>query len=161
MESTIHGTEPATRSVASSAGWGRAASAQLLAFFWQLRRIPIGAWCSLAEADPHITAARVHERPSPASDGVHEVQADRVARARLREVMEGMPTVVRRIRSRIDDEIGIVAGIASPVMVGPMRRAARLAACALAARPWLSPEEFVRLYRPFAELIQIRTLDPQ
>ena len=149
----------ATRTVASGAEWFGTTTAQVLAFFGQLRRVPIGAWCDLADSDPHVVTLSELERQTAAVDIAREAQADRMARAHLREVMETMPNAVRRIRSRIDREIGIVEGIASPGTVRRLRRAARLAACAVAARTSLSPGEFARLYRPFAELIPTTELE--
>lgn len=169
-EFSTHGEDQSSQPVASTPAsvteWFDMAAAQVAAFFGQLRRVPIGTWCRLADADPHITVPRagagwLSPTTDPASEGLAEEQADRVARARLREVIEGMPSVARRIRRRIDNEIGVVAGIAPPEMVSRMRRAARLAACAIAARPWLSPEEFARLYRPFAELIPLENFETQ
>ena len=153
--------QPATRSVASGAEWYGATTAQVLAFFGQLRRVPIGAWCRLAESDPHLLPLDELARSMAAMDLARETQADRLARARLREVMETMPNAVRRIRNRIDREIGIIEGIASPATVRRLRRAARLAACAIAARPSLSPGEFARLYRPFANLIPPTAIEVQ
>ncbi len=154
-------TKPATRSVATAAEWYGTTTAQVLAFFGQLRRVPIGAWCQLAENDPHLLPREDLERQTAAMDLAREAQADRQARAHLREVMETMPSAVRRIRNRIDREIGIIEGIASPTTVRRLRRAARLAACAIAARPLLSPGEFARLYRPFAELIPPKAIEAQ
>ena len=153
--------QPATRTVASGAEWFGATTAQVMAFFGQLRRVPIGAWCELADSDPHVATSSDLERQTAAVDIAREAQADRMARAHLREVMETMPSAVRRIRSRIDREIGIVEGIASPGTVRRLRRSARLAACAVAARTFLSPGEFARLYRPFAELIPTTELEVQ
>ena len=154
-------SQPATRSVASGAEWYGATTAQVLAFFGQLRRVPIGAWCQLAEHDPHLLPLDELKRHMAAMDLVRETQADRLARAHLREVMETMPSAVRRICNRIDREIGIIEGIASPATVRRLRRAARLAACAIAARPALSPGEFTRLYRPFADLIPPTAIEVQ
>ena len=169
MQIPAHVEEESTGSVSSAAAgiteWYDTAAAQVVAFFGRLRRVPIGTWCRMAGDDPHVTAPRSgSEGLPPASDSpgdplLPEAQADRVARARLRELIEEMPGVARRIHRRIDDEVAVVAGIAPPEMVVRMRRAARLAACAVAARPWLSPEEFERLYRPFAELIPLGSLD--
>jgi hypothetical protein len=154
-------SQPATRSVATGAQWYGATTAQVLAFFGQLRRVPIGAWCQLGENDLHLLPGDELERQMAAMDLACEAQADRVARAHLREVMETMPNAVRRIRNRIDREIGIIDGIASPATLRRLRRAARLAACAIAARPALSPGEFARLYRPFAELIPPTAIEVQ
>jgi hypothetical protein len=67
--------------------------------------------------------------------------------------MDTMPSVVRRIRMRIERDLTILDGIVAPAALARMRRAARLAACALAAEHMLSHEEFERLYRPFLGLI--------
>jgi hypothetical protein len=142
---TLPVMQPATRSMARGAEWYGATTAQVLAFFGQLRRVPIGAWCQLAENDPHTLTVSEMERQMAAVDLARETQADTLARAHLREVMETMPSAVRRIRNRIDREIGILEGIAAPATVRRLRRAARLAACAIAARPVLSPGEFARL----------------
>ncbi len=152
---------PVTRSVASAAEWYGATTAQVLAFFGELRRVPIGAWCQLAENDPHLLPFEERERQTAGMDLPGGAQADRLARAHLREAMETMPNAVRRIRNRIDREIAIIEGIASPATVRRLRRAARLAACAIAARPLLSPGEFARLYRPFAELIPPKAIEAQ
>jgi hypothetical protein len=154
-------SQPATRSMARGAEWYGATTAQVLAFFGQLRRVPIGAWCQLAEHDPHLLSPDELERQMAAMDLARETQADSQARAHLREVMETMPNAVRRIRNRIDREIGIIEGIAAPATVRRLRRAARLAACAIAARPLLSPGEFARLYRPFEELIPPTAIEAQ
>ncbi len=154
-------TRPATKSVATAAEWYGATTAQVLEFFGQLRRVPIGAWCQLAENDPHLLPFDELERQTAAMDFAREAQADRLARAHLREVMETMPNAVRRIRNRIDREIGVIEGIAAPATVRRLRRAARLAVCAIAARPLLSPGEFARLYRPFAELIPPKAIEAQ
>ena len=141
---------------ASGAGaWYGVMSAQVISFFHHLRRIPIETWHRFADADPHVAG---DERPreaglTPALHLLLEAQADQMARARLREVMETMPGVVQRIRRRIDDELAVIEGIAPALAVARMRRAARLAACAVAARPLLAPAEFERLYRPFRMLI--------
>ena len=91
---------------------GAAPAAATVAFFHQLRRIPIEAWHRFSDADPHAAG---DERPR--------------------------------------DDLASIDGIAPPGAVARMRRAARLAACAVAARPFLSPAEFERLYRPFRMLI--------
>ena len=141
---------------AGTAGaWYGTMSSQVISFFHHLRRVPIETWLRFADADPHVAG---DERPrdtslTPAVQLLLESQADRLARARLREVMETMPGAVQRIRRRIDDELAAIEGIAPAHAVTRMRRAARLAACAVAARPSLSPAEFERLYRPFRMLI--------
>jgi len=159
-------TTPATHpSGPTSVGrdWYGAAGAQVIAFFGRLKRVPIAVWHRSAQADPHIGAREpgaADEAPA-AVRTLREEQADQVARARLRDAMETMPGVVRRIRRRIDQEMAIVDGIATPETVTRMRRAARLAACAVAARPLLTPDDFARLYRPMADVIPPHELSPQ
>jgi len=134
--------------------WYGARSAQVIAFFAHLRRVPIEAWHRCAQADPHVGGpVRADDGSSPGVVTLRETQADQAARSRLREAMETMPGVVRRIRQRIEHEMAILDGIAPASTVTRMRRAARLAACAVAARPLLTAKEFARLYRPLAELI--------
>lgn len=129
----------------STRGRYGAMTGQVQAFLAELRRVPMDAWRQAAETDRHMNAVA---GPSDQAD-----DPDRLARARLRQVMDTMPDVVRRIRGQIDGEMSVLDGIAPPPDVARMRRAARLAACSLAARPQLSPEEFDRLYRPFTSLI--------
>ncbi|HEU4563246.1 MAG TPA: hypothetical protein VFS05_01310 [Gemmatimonadaceae bacterium] len=135
-------------------GWYGEMSGPVIAFLTRLRRIPMGAWSRTAEADPLTLADdAVPAATNPALQLLRDEEADRMARARLSEVMETMPDVVRRIRRRIDSDLTVLDGIAASTAVTRMRRAARLAACAIAARPALSAAEFERLYRPFLELI--------
>jgi len=132
-------------------------TADVLAFLAQLRRTPVHAWCHAAELDGHIGGrpdAGV-EAPAASVPSVGGREADQRARARLRELMDTMPEVVRRIRAHLDHDLSILDGIAPPPAVAHMRRAARLAACSIAARPFLTPEEFALLYRPFTTLIPL------
>ena len=123
-------------------------------FLQRLRRTPADAWLRQAAADEHIASKL---RAGTAAASLAERRAgsleDRLARARLRDIMDAMPAVARRIRQRIDEELSGHDGIATVGTLAQMRRAARLAACALAARPMLADDEFARLYRPFASLI--------
>ncbi len=131
-----------------------AMTAEVSAFLAQLRRTPVDAWRHAAETDGHIgvlTEVGVEARAGGPSLGGRD--ADQRARARLRELMDTMPDVVRRIRTSIEHDLSILEGIAAPPVVAHMRRAARLAACSIAARQFLAPEEFARLYRPFTALI--------
>ena len=155
-------TSITTRDFGSRHGWYGAMTPQVAAFLERLRRIPAEAWATAADRDPHIAA------PADASsdDGqramqfLRDLETDQLARARLRDVMESMPDVVRRIRRRVDEDLTVLDGIASKVSLSRMRRSARLAACALAARPHMSATEFERLYRPFRTLIPLEELTP-
>lgn len=161
-----HATTPAAHPADGTpvwSDWYGEHTKQVIAFFGQLKRVPIAVWNRCAEADPHIGAREpgAGAAPPDAVLTLLDAQADQAARARLRDAMETMPGVVRRIRRRIDQEMTILDGIASDETVPRMRRAARLAACAIAARPLLPPEDFARLYRPFAELIPPHRLLPR
>ena len=74
-------------------------------------------------------------------------------RRRLHESIESMPVVARRIRQRINSDLAVFEGMMPASAVQRMRRAAHLAAFALAAWPLLSSDDLRRLYRPFADLI--------
>lgn len=150
--------------VASDAGVGREdwygeMTAQVTAFLTRLRRVPADAWYRAATEDGHIVARR---RPgatlAPAVLRRREVREDEAARARLRAVMDSMPAVARRIRRRIDEELTVLDGIATVSTLTQMRRAARIAACAVAARPFISDADFERLYRPFERLVPTEEL---
>jgi hypothetical protein len=139
---------------AAADGWFGAMSGQVTAFLAQLRRIPADAWRDCAEADPHVDMSPLVARSGGSSmEVLVESEADRRVRARLRDALEPMPAVVRRIHSRIDTELAVFEGIMTPLAMTRMRRVARLAALALAARAALTADEFERLYRPFRELI--------
>ena len=129
-------------------------SAEVVAFLGRLRHVPASTWGRSAAADAHIIAkADPSVAAVPSAARRRQLQDDRLARARLREIMDTMPEVARRIRRRIDEELTILDGIATVAALTRMRRAARIAACALAARSQLTPQEFARLYRPFRSLI--------
>lgn len=137
---------------------------QVVAFFSRLRKVPAEAWAAAAAHDAHINVHEGTGRPgdeAPVGDVMYDLEADQMARANLRQAMETMPDVARRIRHRIDDDLSILDGIASRTATARMCRAARLAALALAARPMLSAEDFERLYRPFDNLIPRVTLPVQ
>lgn len=129
-------------------------SAEVTTFLGRLRRIPADDWFRAASADGHIRAKlQPNDIAVPLPTRRRDAREDQLARARLRDVMDRMPAVARRIRRRIDEELTILDGIATVGTLTQMRRAARLAACAIAARPFLSAEDFERLYRPFDSLI--------
>ena len=157
---TTHAAQPANDAPVWSEWYGENTK-QVIAFFGQLKRIPIATWNRSAQADPHVGARERDGAPPDAVTTLLDEQADQEARARLRDAMEAMPGVVRRIRRRIDQEMTILDGIAPTETVTRMRRVARLAACAIAARPLLPPEDFARLYRPFVELIPLDRLQPR
>ena len=127
-----------------------AMTAEVAAFLARLRRIPADSWFHSASEDAHI---RARLQPDRAMRGRLDVQEDALARGRLRGAMDRMPGVARRIRRRIDEELTNLDGITTVGTLTQMRRAARLAAFALAARPLLSPDDFARLYRPFESLV--------
>lgn len=137
--------------------WFSTNSKDVLTFLTRLRRTPLEAWHRCAEADRHVwsRSAPADADAAPDASAAWEELADQQSRARLREALETMPDAVRRIRQRIDSELTILDGMISAAAVSRMRRAARLAACAVAVRQHLSPEDFARLYRPFAELIPL------
>jgi hypothetical protein len=130
-----------------------AMTAEVTAFLTRLRRTPADAWSRSAAADEHVVAKVRPGSAAPPAERREEAREDRLARARLRVILDSMPMVARRVRRRIDEELALLDGIATVGMLTQMRRAARLAAFALAARPLLTDEEFARLYRPFATLI--------
>lgn len=121
-------------------------TAEVAAFLQRLRRTPLEMW--MRSADVHAsTHARSGGRANTTADSAHAVHA------RLRGVMDTMPHVERRIHRRIEREAAIAHGIAPADAVARMKRAAGLAACAVAARPFLAPEEFEHLYHPFHDVI--------
>ncbi len=130
-------------------GFG-AMTAEVTAFLARLRRIPAESWFHSASSDAHILARL---QPDRGMGSGLDVQEDALARGRLRGAMDRMPGVARRIRRRIDEELTNLDGITTVGSLTQMRRAARLAAFALAARPLLSPDDFARLYRPFDSLV--------
>lgn len=105
------------------------ADERAMAFLYGLRRIPIDAWTRCCP---------------PAADEQLET--------RLSGALEASPRLEARIRRRVDHVLAACAGIASQDVLAGMRTAACQAAGALAARPRLSPEDFERLYAPFATL---------
>jgi hypothetical protein len=154
-------TSITTRDAGSRHGWYGEMTPQVAAFLERLRRIPAEAWATAADRDPHIAPAdAATDDGQRAMQFLRDLETDQLARARLRDVMEAMPDVVRRIRRRVDEDLTVLDGIASKVSLSRMRRSARLAACALAARPHLSVAEFERLYRPFRTLIPLEELAP-
>ena len=149
LQAFLATSEAASDPASQPDGYG-ATTAEVSAFLGRLRRIPADAWFRSASSDDHIRA-KLH--PTGLDSHQLEARSDELARARLREIMDTMPAVARRIRRRIDEELTNLDGITTVATLTQMRRAARLAACALAARPFLAPEDFERLYRPFQPLV--------
>lgn len=131
-------------------GWYGSASIRVSRFLLRLQGLPAGAWLAATEA---MTPRR---RPA---DPVHvplmEELADHAARRRLHAALETMPGVVDRVRRRVDGLLGVFEGMVPTTHLARMRRAARLAALAIAAQPLLRPEDVARLCRPFRELVPI------
>ena len=157
---TTHAAQPANDAPVWSEWYGENTK-QVIAFFGQLKRIPIATWNRCAQADPHVGARERDGAPPDAVTTLLDEQADQEARARLRDAMEAMPGVVGRRRRGRDPGVTLRGGVASTETVTRMRRVARLAACAIAARPLLPPDDFARLFRPFVELIPLDRLQPR
>jgi hypothetical protein len=160
MESPATIPAPSPDRAPASSDWYGAATGHVVAFLGQLKRVPVQAWHYAAQSDPHIEGGEASPDDTAwgAANAAFDTDADRAARARLRDAMETMPHAARRIRRRIDHELAALEGIVSATAVTCMRRAARLAACAVAARPLLSADDFARLYRPFEALIPLHRL---
>jgi hypothetical protein len=123
------------------------------AFFARLTRLPLEAWIriSVPKAEWASDVALV-EKPDTDPETAS-------ARARLRSVMEQMPSALVRAKRRVYDITDVASGLTAEAVRAPMTRAALTAALALIARPYLSAQEFVRLYHPFSELIPVETLE--
>lgn len=117
-------------------------TAVLLPFFERLKRMPLATW--MRAGMPLADGPAEHDFDSPMSAA---------ARARLRAIVDHMPSGVRLARSRVHDYVAVAEGFAPPAIVLRMKRVALTAALALLARPHLSPAEFERLYGPFMRLI--------
>ena len=124
-------------------------------FLNKLRRIPLEEWARCAEPDPRLEPAA---DAAPSLAQLRELERDDEARNRLHAVMESMPEVASRIKHRIDTSLAVAESFASRATVARMRRVAREAAYAVAARPSLTASEFERLYRPFSTLISAADL---
>jgi hypothetical protein len=147
-------SDAATTSPAD-ARWYGAASVHVALFLHHLRRLPASMWLAATEhidLDAGATGGAFDE-PATRLSPLLEAQADYAARCRLHRVLESMPAVVRRIRQRVNNDLTIFDGIVSEAALQRMRRAANLAAFALAAHAHLSHDDLERLYRPFADLI--------
>jgi len=143
LEQTLNSTELR----AEETRWYGAASGYVAWFLHHLRCIPASMWLAAADDETY------NDSHDGSGSWLLEEQADYVARRRLHQAIESMPVVARRIRQRINSDLAVFEGILPAPAVQRMRRAAHLAAFALAAWPQLSREDLRRLYRPFAELI--------
>ena len=146
---------PGTAGTTAAGEWYGARHAQVVAFLDRLRRVPLDAWMRAVESEVRQSVGSRADAPDEPM-GLRILQeelADQAAREHLHDAMDSMPRVLARIRRRVDDESTVLDGLVSSATAGRMRRAARLAACALAARPLLPPRDFDRLYKPFAALI--------
>lgn len=121
----------------------------VMRFSERLRHLPLGIWAELAD--------RVGQRRT--DDGATGVDASAAAaRHRLRQVVDDMPGAVTRVRGRIHELIACAEGFFRPDVLLRMKKVALTAALALTARPHLAPEEFDRLYEPFAAVIPLEDL---
>lgn len=134
-------------SVATRDGWYGAMTPDVVAFFAWLRALPAEAWAEIATREPH------HDRAISPLALLRALHADRVARSRLRDVMQSMPKVVPRIRRRVDELLAVLDVVAPHAKATRIRRAVRLAACAIAARAALAPGDVAVLVRPLEELV--------
>jgi hypothetical protein len=117
-------------------------------FSERLRHLPLGIWAELAERfDQGYT-----------DDGMPNAMETVAARHRLREIVDRMPNAVARVRSRVIGLVSCAEGFFRPEVLMRMKKVALTAALALAARPYLAPEEFERLYAPFAAVIPLEDL---
>jgi hypothetical protein len=112
------------------------------AFFASLRRLPLSTWVAVARL-----TWRSKEEP------FNESAEYRLARRRLRHVMDGMPWMVGWVKRQVGDTVDVASAFLPGVASKPLTRVALIAAFALIARPYLSETDFTRLYEPFAGLI--------
>lgn len=112
------------------------------AFFAALRRLPLSTWVAVARL-----TWRSKEEPFT------ESAEYRLARRRLRQVLDGMPWMVGWVKRQVGDTVDVATAFLPGVAPKPLMRVALIAAFALVARPYLSQTDFLRLYEPFAGLI--------
>ena len=122
-----------------------------VAFLERLRRLPLGVWAD--------AAARLDDEGGLATDDGVSTPVTDAARARLRQLVDRTPTVAARVRRRVHDLVAVAQGFLHPREVARMKKAALTAALAVHVRPALRPDEFARLYAPFAALVPLETLD--
>jgi len=118
-------------------------------FLERLRRLPIGAWVDAGR--------RLEELNRRGTRGARRSAS--TVRAQLRRMVEEMPHVAPRVRTRVLDLVAATEGFVHPAERARMKKAALAAALALAARPSLGDERFTDAYEPFAAVIPIESLD--
>ncbi|HSJ64829.1 MAG TPA: hypothetical protein VK922_13120 [Gemmatimonadaceae bacterium] len=117
----------------------------VIRFSERLRHLPLGIWAELSE------------RIGRTGDGYTEFDAA-AARRRLRQIADGMPSSVTRVRGRILELVSCAEGFFRPDVLSRMKKVALTAALALAVRPHLAADEFARLYEPFSSVIPLDDL---
>lgn len=131
--------------------WYGSASAHVSRFLYTLQGMPAKAWLAASDAfaGPRPAAS------DPSYVPLMEELADQAARHRLHQALECMPEVVDHVRRRVDDTLSAFDGILPADAIARMRRAARLAALAIAAQAMLRPEDVARLCRPFRGVVPL------
>ena len=125
-------------------------SPAVLAFLERLRRLPLGTWADAATGlDDEGGLAPFDGSATPLTDA---------ARARLRHLVDRTPAVAAQVRRRVHDLVAVAQGFLHPREVARMKKAALTAALAVHMRPALRPDEFTRLYAPFATLVPVEDL---
>lgn len=133
--------------IVEHAGGGADDNTVLREFFTRLRRVPLSAWIDAA-----VPFADVR------GEDDFESEPTAAARARLRAIVDRMPAGLTLAKARVQDYVAVAEGFAPHGVVSRMKRVALTAALALIARPYLSPADFERLYKPFAALIPVSEL---
>lgn len=129
------------------------ASDAVMAFLHRLRCVPAALWLERSEDGSFAAAVSADADGSLTFDAILADQAQSDARRRLSDALDRMPDVVRRIRMRVSSELAVFEGIMPEAALQRMRRAAHLAAFALAAHRFLDREDVELLYAPFMDLI--------
>lgn len=137
--------------------WYGSASAGVSRFLHALQGLPARAWLAASEA----VATPRRRGLDPSYVPLMEELADQAARHRLHEALKAMPGVVAHVRRRVDDLLRTFEDVLPAPSLARMRRAARLAALAIAAQPHLRPEDVARLCRPFRGLVPIGQTHPR
>lgn len=137
--------------------WYGSGSAGVSRFLHALQGLPARAWLAASDA---VTDARPRAAEKAYVPLMEEL-ADQAARHRLHEALETMPDVVTHVRRRVDDLLYAFDDVLPAPVLARMRRAARLAALAIAAQPHLRPEDVARLCRPFRGLVPIGQMHPR
>lgn len=147
--------EHATGREDAAAGWYGAATGHVMLFLRSLRRLPASEWLRVTESSQRARAGADGQVVGDGIDPVLEEQLHHMARRRLYQALETMPQVVRRISDRINMELAVLEAFVPEVALQRMRRAAHLAAFAIAAQHLLPREDVQRLYRPFDAIVPV------